>query len=101
MNEAERKTPRVSRKEESVLRLLVGRGELRGLQVVKASNGSISRGAVYTVLNRMVDKGLIEDREEDQPLAHSGMVRRVYKISGVGDRALSALDAQHAARRSK
>jgi len=89
---SDRKIPRVSRKEELVLRLLVGRGELYGLQVVKASNGVISRGTVYTVLSQMVDKGLIEDREEERP-SDSGMVRRVYKIGDMGVSTLSALES--------
>ena len=89
--------PNVSRKEEVILRVLKRDGELYGLQIVMASDSAVSRGTVYTTLNRMVEKGLVGDREEAKARSRGGMARRLYRISRSGRRMLDALDARHAA----
>jgi DNA-binding PadR family transcriptional regulator len=80
--------------EAQVLRLLIAHGESYGLELVKVSGGSLKRGTVYVLLDRMEDKGLIESREEDEPAAdgYVGITRRLYKARGAGVRALEAME---------
>lgn len=61
-----------------------------GLQIVSASEGRITRGAVYVVLSRMVDKELVESRPEPAPEHAGGLPRVLYKPSGMGLRAYRA-----------
>ena len=77
-----------SGKELIVLELLVARREMYGLEMVKAARG-LRRGTVYVLLNRMEDKGYIKSRqvkEEGTP----GMPLRLYSITGLGQRAVTA-----------
>lgn len=76
-------------REYSVLRQLVGR-EKYGLELVAGSDGLIRRNAVYVLLGRMEEKGLIEGREEATPQGRTGPPRRVYRVTGHGTRCLSA-----------
>ena len=84
--------PNLSRTEAKVLDVLLGGGsrEMYGLEIVNASDGRITRGAVYVVLSRMVDKGLVESRPEPAPERAGGLPRVLYKPSGVGQRAYRA-----------
>ena len=84
--------PSLSDKEYRVLDLLRAGGEMYGLEMVKASEGSLKRGTIYVTLNRMIEKGFLEDREEKDPTL-PGMPRRKYRISGHGQRVLNASDA--------
>ena len=81
-----------SGKELLVLELLSGKPAMYGLEMVRASNG-LARGTFYVLLSRMEDKGYVSSRQEKQE-TQSGMPRRLYSITGVGQRAL------HAARRT-
>jgi DNA-binding PadR family transcriptional regulator len=83
--------PRLSEKEVVALRLLVAaRRELYGLELVEASNGALRRGTVYVTLDRMErDKGYISSRKEADP-ADGAAARRLYKPTGLGERALAA-----------
>jgi len=84
--------PRLSDKEYIILNLLRSGGEAFGLEMVKASQGSLKRGTIYVTLNRMVEKGFIVSRQEKAP-TDPGMPRRYYKITGEGANALKAADA--------
>jgi DNA-binding PadR family transcriptional regulator len=86
--------PRLSQKEALILQMLIDRsGELFGLEMVEASSGNLKRGTVYVTLQRMEEKGLIESRKEPRPEGELGIPRRLYKITGHGQRALAALEA--------
>lgn len=77
-----------SGKEIVVLELLAAKREMYGLEMVKATD-QLRRGTVYVLLDRMEDKGLIKShavKEEGTP----GMPRRLYRITGLGQRALAA-----------
>jgi DNA-binding PadR family transcriptional regulator len=76
------RVPSVSNKEGLLLELLVT-GERYGLDLVKSSNGQLKRGTVYVTLSRMEDKGYISARADEQG-------RRLYKVEGLGQSALSA-----------
>lgn len=83
---------RISGIEEIVLRLLIGNAArpMYGLELVKTSDGELKRGTVYVTLQRMEDKGLVESREEDETADHIGLRRRLYKVTGHGQRAYQA-----------
>ena len=80
--------PRLSQKEFVVLELLVSKGEMYGLEMVKAA-GELKRGTVYVLLNRMADKGYVESRQVKGQGA-AGLPRRLYKATGHGARVLHA-----------
>lgn len=63
-------------------------GELYGLQMVKASNGTLKPGTIYVTLGRMEDKGLVSSRLETNPL--QAIPRRLYKVTGLGARTYHA-----------
>jgi len=83
-----------SGKELIVLDLLVGKREMYGLEMVKASN-KLARGTVYVLLSRMEDKGYVSSRQVKDENT-SGMPKRIYSISGLGQRALAATRQAHA-----
>ncbi|WP_437758414.1 PadR family transcriptional regulator [Sorangium sp. So ce1389] len=89
--EPERSTrlPFLSPKEAVILRLLVSRGEMYGLQLVETSDGELKRGTVYVTLNRMEDKGYIESRKDPTSLG-MGPAKRMYNVTGLGVRVLRA-----------
>lgn len=83
--------PRLSSKELLILQMLVARGEMYGLEMVKESAGHLKRGTVYVTLSRMEDKGYVD------PVAVSGSPRRKYRATGHGARVLHALGLAQAA----
>lgn len=87
---------RLSGKEYLILDMLRTGVERYGLEMVKSSEGSLKRGTVYVTLNRMVEKGYLKSRHEKDP-TDPGMPRRLYIISGEGQRALQIEDAARAA----
>lgn len=92
-----KREPLPSDTEAEVLRLLIARGEMYGLQLVKESGGALKRGTIYVTLLRMGEKGFVESREESEPTDdYVGLPRRLYKITGLGIRAISAIDAANA-----
>ncbi len=78
--------PKLSRKEFLVLGMLIGRGEMFGLEMVEASEGGLKRGTIYVTLGRMGDKGYIESREEPRLMPEVGIPRRKYWATGLGER---------------
>lgn len=76
-----------------VLRLLNEGGESYGLALVKKSDGALKRGTVYVTLGRMETKGFVSSRAEDTTPEYIGIPRRLYKITGLGERAVRAVDA--------
>jgi DNA-binding PadR family transcriptional regulator len=80
----------LSAKESIILELLVGQGELYGLQLVAASKRRLKRGTVYVTLGRMEEKGYLSSRLEDVPGNLGGMPRRLYRPTALGRRVLIA-----------
>ena len=64
---------------------------LYGLQLVSTSDGKLKRGTVYVTLGRLEEKGFVESRTKAQS-EHAGLPRPVYRITGLGQRALAAAD---------
>ena len=85
----------VTEREHNVLCQLVVR-ERYGLELVAGSDGLIRRNTVYVLLGRMEDKGLIEGRDVGAPKGSSGPPRRVYRITGLGERSRAAYEASAA-----
>ncbi|HEV7644621.1 MAG TPA: helix-turn-helix transcriptional regulator [Pyrinomonadaceae bacterium] len=83
----------LSKTEALILQLMSENGfrEVYGLELLRLSNGGIKRGTVYTTLQRMEDKGFVVSRQEDKPDDVSGIPRRLYEITGAGQRALQAV----------
>ena len=91
MSEKDFKLP--SRTEVAVLELLSGK-EMYGLEMVKASD-RLTRGSIYVILNRMEDKGLVSSRVAETYRPSAG--RRIYRITGLGQRAYAAWQQAQAA----
>jgi len=89
--------PGLSPKERLILDLLLNAPgcELYGLEMVKLSNGQLKRGTVYVTLDRMDDKGYVTSREVKEP-GQPGLPRRVFTVTGFGQRVLSAYEAASA-----
>ncbi len=83
---------RLSDKEIAVLALLEKNGALYGGMIAKLSDGLIKRGSVYFLLDKLVARGLISEDflptedESEESIPH---FKDRYKITGIGQRALS------------
>lgn len=75
-------------KELKILRLLIDnpRG-LYGSELVSLSNGYLGRGTIYTLLDRLVDKGFVREIEEP-PTPALQMSRTRHFITGEGQTAV-------------
>lgn len=84
----------LSKTEALILQIMSENGfrEVYGLELLKLSNGGIKRGTIYTTLQRMEDKGFVVSRQEEKPNDVSGIPRRLYEITGTGQRALQAYE---------
>lgn len=70
--------------------LLREKGESYGLQLVEQAGGQLSRGGIYVILGRMEEKGFLDTRSVPPPPERGGLPRRMYRLSGLGERALQA-----------
>ncbi len=86
MDNNQNEFPKLSKKEFLVLGMLIGKGEMFGLEMVEASDGELKRGTIYVTLQRMSDKGYIESREEQRTQPEIGIARRKYSATGLGER---------------
>jgi DNA-binding PadR family transcriptional regulator len=88
----------LSRKEAMILELLLGNSrEMFGLELVDASDGNLKRGTIYVTLQRMKEKGFLDSKPEPRCLPEIGIPRRLYRATGLGERALAARQAAQAA----
>jgi PadR family transcriptional regulator len=80
--------PSLSGKEALVLELLLENPskEMYGLEMVAGSEDKLKRGTVYVTLDRMEDKGYVESRQEEPRLNASGLPRRLYRVTGYGQK---------------
>jgi DNA-binding PadR family transcriptional regulator len=88
---------RLTATEHAVLALLYGLGETYGLKLVSESNGELRRTSIYVLLSRLEDRGFVESRYQDAVSGEQGPRRRLYRVTGLGQRALRAWDAAQAA----
>lgn len=84
----------LSKTEALILQIMSENGfrEMYGLELLKLSNDGIKRGTIYTTLQRMQDKGFVVSRQEEKPDDVSGIPRRLYEITGLGERALQGYE---------
>ncbi|SRR5258708_18969614 len=82
--------PLLSRTEEQILDLLIARGEMYGLEMVRESSGALKKGTIYVTLGRMEEKGYVESRQEELPETTRGIPRRLYRPTGLGARVVRA-----------
>jgi PadR family transcriptional regulator, regulatory protein PadR len=86
---------RLASLEEDVVTVLLSR-ELYGLQILQALNEvaaarRIGFGSLYPTLHRLVRKGYLTDRWGEESDGESGGARRkYYKVTDLGEQALSA-----------
>ncbi len=59
-------------------------------EIEECTGRSVSRGAVYTTLDRLEDKGLLSSAKADSPGPRTGMVRRYFAVEPDGLEALAA-----------
>lgn len=78
-----------SSKELIILDMLAGKKEMYGLEMVNASGGRLARGTIYVTLMRMDEKGYVTSRQLMEENV-SGLPKRVFSITGLGQRALAA-----------
>jgi PadR family transcriptional regulator PadR len=64
-----------------------GRAILRGVQ--SALNRQIAAGAVYATLDRLEQKGFIDSHEEKGTPVRAGRLRRYYRLTAAGVKALN------------
>ncbi len=84
--------PRLSGTEFIIMKLLTGiRGEMFGLELVRASNDKLKRGTIYVTLGRLEDKGYVTSRREEAKEGVS-IPRRLYKPTGLGVRVFQAIE---------
>lgn len=75
-------------KDLKVLRLLMDQPRgLYGSELVALSEGYLSRGTIYTLLDRLVEKGFVREQEE-APTPSLQMARTRHFITGAGQRAV-------------
>jgi PadR family transcriptional regulator, regulatory protein PadR len=78
-----------SAKELLILDMLAGKKDMYGLEMVNASGGKLARGTIYVTLMRMEDKGYVTSRQMKENNV-SGLPKRVFSLTGLGQRALAA-----------
>lgn len=64
--------------------------------MVEESKGSLKRGTIYVLLDRLEEKGFVSSRTDAVARA-SGIPRKLYRITGHGQRALTGLRSALAA----
>jgi len=79
----------MSPKELKVLRLLMDNPKgLYGSELVELSNGYLSRGTIYTLLDRCVEKGVVKEKNEP-PTQELKLSRTRHFITSEGYRAVN------------
>ena len=86
--------PSLSRKERAILEMLIVSGrDLYGLEMVEASGGDLKRGTIYVTLQRMEEKGFVNSKPEPRTAPEIGIPRRLYSVTGYGERIYRAYQA--------
>ena len=65
-------------------------------EIEERTGRQVSRGAVYTTLDRMESKGLLSSRRSEEPGPGTGVARRYYRVEPEGLEALQ--EARNAVR---
>ena len=92
------KSPYLGEFEQQVLLVILRLGEDAygpdiGRELEARAGRRVSRGALYTTLDRLEDKGLIRWRTVPGTEARDGLPRRLYAVTGAGLAAVKAARA--------
>ena len=84
--------PSISNTELIILQILLDKAgsEIYGWELIEKSDGTLKKGTIYVVLNRMEEKGYISSRKEQRRKGERGLPRRMYKLTGTGEKTISA-----------
>jgi len=84
--------PRITNTEAMIMKILLEKAgaEIYGWELMEASDGKLKRGTIYVILNRMEDKGFIDSRKEVRREGARGLPRRMYKLTGLGQKTIYA-----------
>lgn len=63
--------------------------EMYGLEILGQAGGMLKRGSLYVTLQRLEEKRLVESRQEERPKPQVGIPRRLYSVTGLGERAFN------------
>jgi PadR family transcriptional regulator, regulatory protein PadR len=98
---SDNRVPTLSGKEGLVLELLLENAakDMYGLEMVAGSRNKLKRGTIYVTLDRMEDKGYVKSRLEEPRPNVSGLPRRLYRVTGYGQKAFEAWQLVRDARR--
>lgn len=80
-----------SGKEAKILELLSSGNEMFGLEMVRSDVG-LNRNTIYVILGRMIERGFITSRTEEDART-PGLPRRLYRVTNVGRQALAARES--------
>ena len=69
---------------------LHGYAMLKKIELISEGRISLSVSTLYTTLSRLQDQGLIERVDSGDEDASPGLPRKVYRLTGQGQRALEA-----------
>lgn len=91
--------PNITTIEALIMKMLLSNSasEMYGWEMMEASDGKLKRGTIYVILDRMEDKGFIESRKEEKREGQRGLPRRMYKLTGHGQRSIHAWEVGQAA----
>jgi PadR family transcriptional regulator PadR len=97
MSRQEQQIPDLGQMEAVILGVLLSSpgSEMYGLEILAASAGLLKRGSLYVTLQRMEEKKLVESRQEVRPKPEVGIPRRLYSVTGLGDKAFERYRSTH------
>lgn len=84
-SDVQQQFPKLSKKENVILELLVLKGEMFGLEMVNESSGSLKRGSIYVLLSRMAEKGYVDSCAEKREYPEIGIPRRKFQATSLGE----------------
>lgn len=73
----------------AVMRQLSDSGDMGALELVKGSDSVLGGGSIYTLLRRMVSKGLVRSQYMGRAETGGQIRRRVFCITDLGTQALA------------
>lgn len=76
------------------LKLLADAGETYGLQIVAASDGTLTRGSIYVMLGRLEKQNFVYSRRQDRRSGmRQGIPLRLYGLTDQGRQYVEAVRA--------
>ena len=104
MNDKRQKPVKISPIDQDILTVLKAQGELYGLKILDVLNldreeklgNQLGFGTLYPSLNRLEKKGLIDWRWGEETEESGGARRKYYRINGLGERSLRAVEQYRA-----